>query len=76
MTKDQKPANGCNNCGSTERLQLSNGEWLCADCRKNIRCRLQEYREEIIKNGLESLPPDIRDAVIDKLFGPEKDRTE
>jgi hypothetical protein len=37
-----------------------------------IRCYLQQYREEIIKNGLENLPPEIRDAVIDELFGPEK----
>jgi hypothetical protein len=35
MIKDQKPSGGCNNCGTTSRLQLANGEWLCADCRKN-----------------------------------------
>jgi len=39
---------------------------------EQIKCYLQQHREEIIQNGIENLPPEIRDAVLDELFGPEK----
>ncbi|MBV9447032.1 MAG: hypothetical protein JOZ48_04525 [Acidobacteriaceae bacterium] len=36
---------------------------------EEIRCYLQAHREEIIQNGFENLPREIRDAVLDELFG-------
>jgi hypothetical protein len=48
MIKDQKPSDGCNACGSTSRLQLANGEWLCADCRQEIA---EEKGKVIMENA-------------------------
>jgi hypothetical protein len=39
--------------------------------REQNRCVLRGYREEIINNGLNGLPTEIRDLALFELFGPE-----
>jgi len=39
--------------------------------REQNRCVLRGYREEIISNGLNGLPPEIRHLALLELFGPE-----
>jgi hypothetical protein len=54
---------------SAERRERMAAKQSMNEDRERIHCVLREYRQEIIDNGLNGLPPEIRDLALYELFG-------